>query len=418
VVTNNRYRFVIQASVILVRICVGLIWASAGPLLPFIMQEYGFGRGTAGWFASAAPIAVAIIALPLGIIGARFSLKKVFAVGALLQAAGILAPFCGSYLPLVMTRVFFAIGTAITVPLATAIAAEWFSSRELPLVNGITIGFVSLGNTFTYMATVPIATVLAWKAPITIYGAFALTCATLWIIFGKDRKKVETAGQATSFPQPKGDRVLGIKQALTQRSTIVLTLAVMGAWTLSNAMGSWLPTYYHEVFGMSLQKASSITAIITVMGVIASISGGFLPMRIGRRKPFLIIPGIFMGVTALCSILFNNTAVIFLCVALFGLSGNLQNAVIYTLPLELPNMSHRTGSVVFSLMLAGGNFGNFMGPLIVGYMADATGSYIPGFIACAVMSLSLLAAGIILPETGPAARYPNTFKLTGQYKKH
>jgi MFS family permease len=404
VATNNRYRFVIQAFVILVRICVGLIWASAGPLLPFIMQEYGVGRGTAGWFASAAPIAVAIMALPLGIIGARYSLKKMFAIGAVLQAAGVLAPFCGSYLPLVMTRVFFAIGTAITVPLATAIAAEWFSARELPLVNGITVGFVSLGNTFAYMATVPIATVLAWKAPITLYGAFALTCAVSWLIFGKDQKKIETVTQTPTRPTIKGNTLLSVKQALTQKSTIVLALAVMGAWTLSNAMGSWLPTYYHEVFGMSLQKASSITAIITIMGIIASVSGGFLPVRIGRRKPFLIIPGIFMGLTALCSILFNNAAVIFLCIALYGFTGNLQNAVIYTLPMELPNMSRRTGAVVFSLMLAAGNFGNFMGPLIVGYIADATGSYLPGFIICAVMSLSLLAAGIILPETGPAGR--------------
>ncbi len=405
--TDNRGRFVIQACVILVRICVGLIWASAGPLLPYIMQEYSIGRGSAGWFASAAPIAVAIVALPLGIIGARYSLKKVFAVGAVLQAAGILAPFCGTYLPLVMTRVFFAIGTAITVPLATAIAAEWFSSRELPLVNGITVGFVSLGNTFAYMATVPIATVLAWKAPMTFYGAFALTCAVSWIIFGKERRRTETADQIPKLPKAPVVHLLGIREALTQKYTIVLALAVMGGWTLSNAMGSWLPTYYHEVFGMSLQKASSITAIITVMGIIASVIGGFLPLRLGRRKPFLIIPGFLMGLTAMCSIMFNNSTVIFLCIALYGLSGNLQNAVIYTLPMELPDISHRTGAVVFSLMLAGGNFGNFMGPLIVGYLADVTGSYLPGFSICAFMSLGLLAAGIILPETGPAASKPS-----------
>jgi MFS family permease len=328
-----------------------------------------------------------------------------------LQAAGILAPFCGSYLPLVMTRVIFAIGTAITVPLATAIAAEWFSSRELPLVNGITVGFVSLGNTFAFMATVPIATVLAWKAPITLYGAFALTCAAAWLIFGRDRKNTKAASLPLRLPEKQGDQLLGIKQALTQKYAIVLALAVMGSWTLSNAMGSWLPTYYHEVFGMSLQKASSITAIITIMGIIASVGGGFLPVRIGRRKPFLIIPGIFMGLMALCSILFNNSAVIFACIALYGLVGNLQNAVIYTLPMELPNISRRTGTVVFSLMLAFGNFGNFMGPLIVGYLADFTGSYIPGFIICAVMSLGLLAAGLILPETGPAARKPVSVRL-------
>ena len=42
--------------------------------------------------------------------------------------------------------------------------------------------------------------------------------------------------------------------------------------------------------------------------------------------------------------------------------------------------------------------------LLVGYLADMTGSYLPGFIACAVFSLSLLIAGALLPETGPKAK--------------
>ena len=117
---KNRYRFVIQSTVILVRSCIGLIWASAGPLLPLIMNQYGISRGSVGWFAAAAPLTIAIVSLPIGIIGARFSLKKTFAVGAFLQAGGILAPFASNYPMLVLTRVLFAIGTAITVPVATS----------------------------------------------------------------------------------------------------------------------------------------------------------------------------------------------------------------------------------------------------------------------------------------------------------
>ena len=385
------------------RICVGLIWASAGPLLPFLIQEYGISRGSAGWYASAAPIAVAILAVPIGIVGARFSLKKLFAVGALLQAAGIFAPLCSSYGLILLIRILYAIGTAITVPIATAIMAEWFTARELPFMNGITVSFVSLGNTLAYVATVPLATILFWRAPITIYGAFAFSCAAAWIIFGRDHVKGKQTVSAIQMPSPQKLK-LNMKKALTQRSTVILALAVMGAWCLTNAMGSWLPTYYNEVFNMSLTTSSSITAIITITGVAASIAGGILTMRIGRRKPFLRISGIFMGMLALASILFNNHVAIFLGVAFFGFFANLQNASIYTIPMELPDISPRTGAVVFSLMLAGGNFGNFMGPLIVGYAVDLTGSYLPGFIICAFISLMVFVASILLPETGPEVK--------------
>lgn len=402
--SKTRYRFVILVLAILVRCCTGLIWASAGPLLPLIMKEYGINLGDVGWFASAAPLTIAIVAVPLGIIVARFNLKKVFAAGAFLQAAGILAPFCNSYVPLVLTRVCFAVGTAIVVPVSTAITTEWFTARELPLLNGITMSFINLSNAIVFVATVPIATVLSWKAPIVIYGAVALTFATAWAVFGRDRPRVAAVSELPGTAVPETKAGLSIRQALTQRSTILLAFGTMGTWCLGNAMGSWLPSYYHEVFKMPLEKASSITAIITVAGTAACIVGGIIPMRIGRRKPFLIIPGAFMGLSATGALLFNNPALIFLTVACFGMFSNLCTPTLYTIPMDLYSASPRTVVVIISAIQCGGNLGNFIGPLIVGYMADLTGSYLPGFIICAVISLTLLVAGLLLPETGPKAR--------------
>lgn len=401
---NNRYRFIIIANIILARGCIGLIWASAGPLIPFMKQEFGVSQGSAGWFASIAPLTITLLALPVGIIGIRYSPKKTFAVGAVLQAAGILALFCNSYVPLLLTRVSFAAGTVIVASIGSSIVAEWVTSRELPLVNGITMSVVNLANAVAFVATVPIAMTLSWRAPIVIYGLLALTCAIAWFIFGKDRhpERVITKVAEQSSIELKPE--LSTRQALTQRSTILLALAVMGSWCLGNTIGAWLPTYYHEVFNMPLEKASSITAIITGTGVIFCILGGLLPQRIGRRKPFLIIPGVFMGLSALCAVLFNNMLIIILMVIMFGIFSSLQVPSLYTIPFELPNASPRTAAITLFAIQCGGNFGNFMGPLIAGYITDLTGSYLPGFVICAVFSLSLLAAGLLLPETGPAAR--------------
>ena len=99
---SSRYRFVIITNIILTRGCIGLIWASAGPLIPFFKQEFGISQGSAAWFASIAPLTITFLAIPVGIIGIRYSLKKTFAVGAVLQSAGILALFCNSYILLLL----------------------------------------------------------------------------------------------------------------------------------------------------------------------------------------------------------------------------------------------------------------------------------------------------------------------------
>ncbi len=401
---KNRYRFVIEANICLVRVCSGGIWAAAGPLLPMIMAAYDINRGTAGWFASIAPLTIILLTAPIAVIATRFSLKKTFAVGAVLQAAGLLTPFCTDYIPLLFTRAFFALGAGITFPLIPAIASEWFSSRELPLINGIALGFNSLGGALVFLVTVPIATALSWQAPLTLYGGIALATAAGWMIFGKDRKPEKIKSGIDKQTEAKNQPELTMRQALTQRSTILLTLATMGCWALGNSVGTWLPTYYHQVFNMPLENASTITAVVTVVGVVACIAGGILPVRFGRRRPFLIIPGAFLGIAALSSILFNNTAVIYISVICFGILSNIYSPSLFTIPFELYGMSPRNAAMVSFIMQIGGNFGNFIAPLLVGYLADATGSFLPGFIISAAMSLCLLVVGILLPETGPLAK--------------
>ena len=337
-------------------------------------------------------------------IGTRFSLKKIFAAGALLQSAGLFVPFVHSYLLLIVIRILYACGAAIMVPAASAITAEWFTSRELTMVNGITVSYTNLTATLAFLITVPIALALSWRAPIMIYAGFALTCGIGWMIFGKQRPKEKVVTKTINDPVLEAKPEFSARKALTQRSTILIALATMGSWCLAGATGAWLPTYYHQVFNMPLQKASSITAITMGVGIVISIVGGILPQRLGRRKPFLIIPGVFMGLTALCAVLFNNMAVIIIMIFLFGIFSGLQIPTLYTMPFELPNATPRSGVVVMFALQCGGNFGAFLDLLITGYLADLTGSYLPGFIICAILSLSLLVAGLLLPETGPAAK--------------
>ena len=192
---------------------------------------------------------------------------------------------------------------------------------------------------------------------------------------------------------------LTVRQALTQRSTILMSLATMGCWGLGNSLGAWLPSYYHQVFKMPLEKASSITATITLVGIVACIAGGILPLRVRRRRPFLIIPGLFLGLFAMGAVLFNNMIVIYLSIACYGILNSLYGPTLFTIPFEIYKDSPRTAALVAFTVQIAGNIGNFITPLMVGYLIDITGSYLPGFIISAVLSFFMLLAGFLLPET-------------------
>ncbi len=375
------------------------IWAAAGPLLPLIVGAYGLSNGAASWYASISPLAIIILTAPLGLVASRVSPKKLFAFGAILQAAGLLAPLCSSYFPLLLTRACFALGAGITFPLLPALAADWFPARQVPLVNGITLGFNNLGNALAFLFTVPLATAISWKPTIAIYSGGALLVAISWIILGRDKKKdkidIPVDDKTFSGKRPQ----LTVRQALTQRSTILLSLATLGCWGLGSSLGAWLPSYYHQVFKMPLEKASSISAIITLVGIFACIAGGILPLRVHRRRPFLIIPGLFLGLFAMGAVLFNNMIVIYLSIACYGILNSIYGPTLFTIPFEIHKDSPRIAALVAFTVQIAGNTGNFITPLLGGYLIDITGSYLPGFIISALLSFFMLLAGFLLPET-------------------
>jgi MFS family permease len=56
-----------------------------------------------------------MVSLLFGILGARFSFKNTFAAGAFLQAGGLLLLLSDNYVLLIVSRIVFAVGPAITV---------------------------------------------------------------------------------------------------------------------------------------------------------------------------------------------------------------------------------------------------------------------------------------------------------------
>lgn len=404
-VSASRYRFVIAALILPVRLCVGIIWGAAGPLLPLMMQEFGVSRGNAGWFASVSPLLMMVFAVPSGIIANKVGIKKAFAIGAFLQASAIVAPLFNSFPLILLTRVLFGIGIAMTIPLVGGIIAQWFNRREVPLINGFSQASTSLGNAFAFYATIRIAKALSWRGTLALYSGVALIFAFLWLILGREHWRTMEDNPEVALGEHQLPEVSPLPPAkiLRQKATSLLAFSLMGAFCLFTALSSWLPTYYHEVFKMSLASASSVAALLTLVGIPACILGGIVPMRLGLRKPLIVVSGFIVGLAALGCFMVNNPVVISLALTVYGIFGVIYTPSVFTIPMELPGMTPQTGSLILALALAAGNLGSFMGPLIVGYLADLTGSYIPGFLICCLLSLSLLVGGLLLPETGPRA---------------
>lgn len=394
---KGSYRYLIGIIIILAMLSAGLLWIAPGPLFPLIMQDFGVDRTTVSWLTSIVSLIMGICAIPAGILANKIGLKTTFSIGIFLMASALASPWCSNITLLLITRIIFAIGTAMTFPIAGGLIMQWFQGRELPLFNGLNTSSISLGNTIALFTVVVIATSFGWRTSLTAYGAFCAVIAICWLIFGREgiHQSPQTNNEVTH---------IGIWQVLRRKTTVILGITAAGPFILFMAISSWLPTYYNEVFGISLSQASSVTGLFPIFGIVGSILGGILPMRTGLRKPFLIIPGVIIGFAALGTFIINNPVVNYISVAVFGICDYMFVPVVFTISMELPDTTPTVAALVIAAMLAIGNVFGFTGPMIVGFLTDLTGSYLPGLLTCSVLGFSLLVGGLLLPETGPRGK--------------
>jgi len=189
-------------------------------------------------------------------------------------------------------------------------------------------------------------------------------------------------------------------KTLRSRNTLLLAIADAGPYALLTAAIAWLPSFYHEVHGMSLVKAGSLMGLLSVAGVLALISASFLAVRIQRRRPLLIIPGILAGFAGLSTFLLADTAIVYVAIFTLGFTCSFYLPILFTIPMELPNSNPNQVAIRFGALISFGSIFTFISPFTVGVTTDLLGSYIPSLTLFSVLSWSLPVAGALLPETG------------------
>ena len=399
---NKKYRFVIAGIILLFNLFYSANFAVVTPVMPLIIDDYGVSRGAASFLMSGVLIIQAVFVIPGGMLVAKTPLRHVFSIGCVVAAAMSLAFLADHFATLLALRLVHALAFVVVMPATAPIIMRWFDVRELPIMNSLHMTFFILGIGVGTFAAGPMSAAIGWKATVILFGLAMLGVGALWLAFG--RVPPPTEALPTGKRRIRRVTFREMVGAVRARTILLLGLADGAAFAQNLALTTWLPTYYNEVFGMSLTKAGSIVGLVAMVGVVASLTGGFLSARLGVRKPFLIIPGAMAGLGGVACFLFQNEAIIYAGIVTLGIASFLYLPVLMTIPMEIKGLSEGQVAVAWATMFAVATSVATIAPITVGFMTDWLGSYIPGFLLWAVVSLGLLGVGILVPETGPRAR--------------
>ena len=392
------YRFVVAGLAALLGLSFGLSLFSVSPIMPVIIDEYEINRTTAGLLTSLPFLAHAGFAIPGSMLVGRVGIKKVIAIGCLLGSAPLLSLIADSFALLLALRILYGLGFAVMLPALGPLMMQWFRPKELPLVNGLVIAAASLGVTVSTFVVVPMSEAVGWKTALSVFGSVSLLGAVTWMILGRTRNNVGERESRVSLT--------GAWRVLRSRNTLLLAAADAGPYALYTAALAWLPTFYHEVHDMSLERAGSLMGILSLSGVVSLLLASALSLRVSRRRPFFMVPGTMVGFAGVATFLLADTDAVYIAVVALGFTSWFYLPVLMTVPMELPGLDPSQVSMTIAMIMTVGGLFTFLSPLTVAALTDLSGSYLPGLALFSVLAWSLGLSGFLLPETGAGRPLP------------
>jgi sugar phosphate permease len=374
---------------------------------PFIKDELGLTGVEVGFILSIYYWGYIIGQLAGGVAADRFRIRSWVTVLYLGWCVTTVATgFCRTVAQFSVIRVVFGLAEGAVINPVTKLQNHWVLPNERGLVNGVQVGAGYMGLVIGMPIVGWLIAILGWRAMFWITGLITLAGVFLfWLLVydhPRDHPWISAEEKRLLEDEIAKDRVTfdpasGKPRELSFRAGIRMLAGNRAYWAICAAFFfiagiyftnfSWLPGYLVMERGLSGIDSGFSLILPYVAAAVGALLGGYLGDRFDNRSVVIIaaavltIPSIaallavdqrFLMIGTLCLMLFFNAAAVSIFVVLlFDL-----------LPAEVIGVALAMMVGIF------GGLGGVVGPLIMGYSYDSTGSFLMGFVS--------MAAGLII----------------------
>lgn len=247
-----------------------------------------------------------------------------------------------------------------------------------------------------------------WQWMFLLEGAPAVLCGVAVLVFLRDGP--HKAAWLTSEEQEwlRGE-LARERSTLTAHSSLaalseprvwLLGLVYFGMVTSLYGLGFWLPQIVKGFGNLSNLEVGFVSAIPYAVGALTMYLWGHHSDRTGERTWHIALPAFVGAVGLVLSAYLGGTpllALAALCVTAMGCYAALP--VYWTLPTSM--LAAGAAAAGIALVNSIGNIGGFLGPTLVGYVTEATGSYAAGLFALAAF---IAGSGVLVLALAPRKR--------------
>jgi MFS transporter, NNP family, nitrate/nitrite transporter len=301
--------------------------------------------------------------LPLGMLTDRLGGRSVFtAVMVLSIIPAFLMGGVHDYTHLLIYGFFIGIGLA-SFSVGVGFVSGWYSAERQGFALGV-YGAGNIGQSLAAFGAPFIAEAYGFQWGFWTFGVLL----TIWlVIFVAAARNAPRRSAPKSFAET-------IRPLKDQRSWLlsIYYFLTFGGFV---AMAIYLPIFLTEMFHLTPRDAGLRTAGFVVLATAMRPVGGTLADKVGGRN---ILMWVF-PITAVMALLMAYPLMVTFTIGALGVAAaiGLGNGAVFKL---VPEFFPQSVGSVTGLVGAAGGLGGFFPPLVLGFVKEQTGSFLPGFI--------------------------------------
>jgi MFS family permease len=284
-------------------------------------------------------------------------------------------------------------GIANIVPV-TSLVARWYGKRR-GLMTGITL----VGASFGAIIAPPITTLFlfhyGWRTSYVIVGGIVLVIVAISAILLRDpdkvRRPIYMGPEEKEKPHPEIRR-FGLEQVLSTSSFWILGLILFCATFAQQVIMVHIVPHAIDL-GISAVSAASILSVINAASILGALGTGSFSDRIGSRLSIVIALAMTSAATLLL-LKANEMRAFYLFAIILGIGYGGTTTLRSTMIADLFGL--RSHGVITGALLFVSTIGGTVGPLVAGYIFDASGQYQLAFLVITGLCIVGLALALLL----------------------
>ena len=407
------FLFLLYVVAYLDRVNVGFASLDMNRDLGLSAAVYGFGAGI--FFVSYTLLEVPSNLL-LARVGARVWIARIMITWGLVSTAMVFVTGAKSFYLL-----RFALGAAEAgfFPGLIYYLTCWFPARE----RGRAVALFMTATAMAGVVGAPLSSVLlrldgvrglhGWQWLFLVEGLPAILLAP--VVLARLTERPDDARWLTAEERQWLSREMAAEHAHADGAHVTLGAALRSRrlWALSllyfciviafYGVSFWLPQIVKAAGTLESATVVLLSAVPYVVATIGMVLVGAHSDQTGERRWHVAVPliigaaGFLMAVAAAESVVFSLAALSIAALGIWGAMGPF-----WTMPAAILRGTAAAGGL--ALVNSVGNIGGFVGPFVVGWMREATGSFGAGLV---LLSAVLVAGAVVALSLRPPPERPN-----------